>query len=194
MPEELDQSSDPFSMDRETRTFVLMVAGASVPVFMLGFNLGAFGTIFFNHYFAVWAVATTTLIASIVLRARWKPPLWGLAVLALPSVWMLADFFSGDDATSAGLFDAIYLISLLALPYLVYVVAKLISPDYFQLKGLRLRGGVVVIVLAVFGAGVFVGAQNQRFLTCEDFRLSGNDLPPNCASGEPKTQLWEPSP
>lgn len=196
-PEEQSKRTDPFSMDRTTRTFVLMVAGASIPVVMLGFNLGAFGAIFFDQFLAVWAVSTATLLTAVALRSRWRGPIWGLAILALPSLWIAIDLLYEPDTGSRwgqATLDALLVVSLLALPYLVYAITRLVSPEFFQLKGIWPKVGAVAVVLAMLGAGVLLGAQNPRYLTCEDFRLSGNDTPPNCAPGEPTTQLWKPSP
>lgn len=38
---------------------------------------------------------------------------------------------------------------------------------------------VIVLVIALLGYGV--GEFNGRFLSCNDFKVSGNDLPTNCA-------------
>jgi hypothetical protein len=192
-----DRDRDPLAMDRVSRTFVLMVAGASIPVFMVGFNLGAFGAIFFDHYLAIWAAATATLLAALLLRSRWRMPIWGLGVLALPTAWLALDFAYDPQTRSLVaevLTNALLVTSLLALPYLVYAIAKLLSPEFFELPGLWLKVGAVVVVAAMLGVGVLIGSQNPRFLTCEDFRVSGNDLPANCAEGDATTRLWEPSP
>lgn len=190
------QHRDPFSMDRTARTFVVMVAGGSIPAVMVGFNLGAFGAVFFDQFLAVWAISTATLLAALMLRSRWRLPIWGLAVLALPTAWVATDIVYDLDTGSAFgrvLMDTLLVVSLLAIPYLVYVIAKLISPEFFELRGFRLKVGAVVVGVALLAAGVLIGSQNQRILTCDDFRLSGNDLPANCAEGAPTTQLWEPS-
>lgn len=114
------KSTDP--MDPVARTFVVMLAGVSIPAFMLGFNFGAFGAVFFDQMLAVWALATVAFVASIVLRHRWRPPRWGMAVLALPTVWLVLAFVydTGSSGGAAELaVEATLVASVFTIPYLL---------------------------------------------------------------------------
>jgi len=41
---------------------------------------------------------------------------------------------------------------------------------------------LIVVVIAAIGYGV--GEENERFLTCDEFKVSGNDVPADCVDGE----------
>ncbi len=117
-----------------------------------------------------------------------------MAVLAIPTVWLVLAFFyetgsSGGAAEVA--VEATLVASVLTIPYLLYVIGSLIRPQFFELPDARLRAGAVLVILLVLGFGALIGWQNDRFLTCGDFRVSGNDLPENCAPGEPVTQVLD---
>jgi len=77
-------------MSASTRTYLLAVVGLSTVLWDLGFNLGAFGTIFFEKLFFVWVACTTILIGSLFVP-RTKRPFgpFGAVVMALPTLWLI---------------------------------------------------------------------------------------------------------
>jgi hypothetical protein len=68
------------------------------------------------------------------------------------------------------------------LPFIAWVLASAINPDFLQLpqpNRIAIFAALVVFALAGFG----MGARNDVFLNCDDFKIGGNDLPANCTSG-----------
>ena len=41
--------------------------------------------------------------------------------------------------------------------------------------------GVLAVVVVIGVAGWYIGSNNDRFLTCDDFKVAGSDQPENCA-------------
>jgi hypothetical protein len=72
-------------------------------------------------------------------------------------------------------------VALVSLPYGLYLLAATVTPGLGSVRGGRFVGGLVLIVAIVGVAAFLVGRHNDRFLTCDDFKVSGNDLPANCA-------------
>lgn len=60
---------------------------------------------------------------------------------------------------------------------------RLVAPDCFSIPNRRLKVMSVVIVLVIALIAYGIGEQNSRFLSCNEFKVSGNDLPADCADG-----------
>ena len=50
---------------------------------------------------------------------------------------------------------------------------------YFEL-GRRTQAAVVLTIAVIGACGLYVGANNDRFVTCRDFERSGDYQPENC--------------
>lgn len=165
---------------------LIAVPGATV-AFGLGFNLGAFDEIFFDAILAVWVIATLVLAASFFTRL--PPRHWaGRAVLLLPTLWLVMASLIDPIETSAldnAVFAVTIVITVITLPFIGWILISAINPDFVSLP--RHNRAAVMTAVAVFAvAGWLLGARNDAFLTCDDFKVSGNDLPANCVPG-PKT-------
>lgn len=173
-------------MDRtvsDRATLLISVAASSVG-FALGFNLGAFDVVFFDGLLTIWVTATIVLIASVVTAL---PPQnwWARIVLLIPTGWLILAWLSdpaGTDTASDVLFALTLATTLLCLPFLAWVLVSVINPDFLHLP-LGNKVAVVAAVLLFVLAGFGIGARNDVFLNCDDFKVSGNDLPTNCTSG-----------
>lgn len=166
----------------ERATLLITASSASV-AFMLAFNLGAFNTIFFDQLLTVWVLATIVLVGSLVSNL---PPQnwWGRALLVLPSGWILGAWWAGptaEDTAGNVVFGVTIAITLVSLPFIVWVMISAINPDFLQLPRSN-RITIIVAVLAFVAVGYAMGARNDFFLNCDDFKISGNDLPANCVS------------
>ena len=158
----------------------------SVAVWEITFNLGVFQTVFFEHGFTIWVASTAAFLASLFVRRPNDAPLltWrGRFVMLLPSVWLVVLLF--DDPTSQGeAADVVFWVTIavvvIALPYMLYVVVLVVTPDLIDLKERRLVYALAGIVLSIGVVGYGVGARNELFLSCHDFQVSGNDLPARC--------------
>jgi hypothetical protein len=166
---------------QERAALLILVPSASV-AFALAFNLGAFGVVFFDRILIVWVIATIVLGASFVSDL---PPdgFWGRVVLIIPSLWLALALFDAPD--QGGLIDdSLYAVAIavtvVCLPFIAWILISAINPEFLDLS----RAGKVTIVVTVIFfvmAGWALGYRNGTFLTCEDFKVSGNDLPVNCA-------------
>lgn len=162
------------------RSFVIMATGASLAAFDFGFDWGAFDNIDHRKIWAVWVLCTVAFVSSFLfgdseyrLGGRWR------LALAVPTLWLFADL---AWATSSQVVVTVLLLaSILALPFALYVLARLIAGDFFTLSR-QLRIALVATVLVVFCTGWYVGAGHDRFLTCTDFERAGEFVPDNCTS------------
>ena len=164
-------------------TLLITVTAASV-AFGIGFNMGAFDEIFFDALLTVWVIATIVLLGSALTDL--PPAGWpGRLVLLLPSGWLIAALVadpSGDDSASRALLGFTVAVTLVCLPFIAWILISAINPEFVDLpRPNRVAVLGAVVAFAIVGYGL--GARNDLFLTCDDFKVSGNDLPQNCTSG-----------
>ena len=172
----------------DTRIFVLSAIAMSVAVWQVTFNFGVYHTVFYEHVFTIWVASGVALIASFFIapikdkevRMSWR----GRFVLAAPTAWILVSL-SVERSIEAALSNDILLalgllVGLVSLPYTLYVVVLVVTPDLVQLESRKLKLGLVAIVLTVALLGFLVGRFNDYFLTCNDFLISGNAAPDRC--------------
>jgi hypothetical protein len=183
-------------VSEEMRTFLLSAIAMSVAAWNVAFFLGVFDTIFFDKVFAVWVAATTVFLGSFFIPdERLSLPFgWGgRVILALPTVWLLAALI--DDRNIEQAFtDGLVLWSsiatgLVSLPYLLYVGVILVTPGDRGLSSPRLLAALATIVVVIGALGFVIGRYNHVFLTCWDFRVSGNDVPHRCRAGPKAGQV-----
>jgi hypothetical protein len=166
------------------RATLLITVTAATVAFGLAFNVGAFDTVFFDVYLSVWVVATAVLVGSLVSEL---PPRdwWGRLLLLLPTAWIVAAWIGGPADADTGadvLFVLTIVVTVISLPFVAWVLVSVINPDFVELPG-RNRVAVLAGVLVFALVGYGLGARNDIFLNCDDFKVSGNDLPANCVSG-----------
>lgn len=166
-------------------TLLILVASASV-AFAIGFNYGAFGVIFFDQLLAIWVIATIVFVASIA--SSLPPNTWPRRlILLLPSLWVVSAWientFTFEDADRT-VFTLTVAVTLLAFPFVAWNLITVINTDFASLEGRR-----KILVVAATGlfllVGMGMGARNDMILTCDDFTVSGNDLPDNCVKVVP---------
>ena len=174
----------------EAKVFVISAIVLSTTVSYIAFWYGVFGTIFFDYLFYVWIAATAALLASLFIPQMETPPLklpWrGRFILALPTVWLVLSTFIDVEAyrpDSPGTW-VLWVITLasafLTLPYLLYVIIAAVVPDIDRLKHTKLRVTLLGIILAMAIAGFVIGKNHSLFLTCENFKVGGHDMPASC--------------
>jgi len=160
---------------------LLVTVGSATVAFMLGFNVGAFGIIFFDQLLLVWVIATIVLVASII--SDLPPNTWPRRlVLLLPTLWLLSAWVDSAQDVARGeriVFFLTLAVTVVALPFVAWILVTAINTDFAELP----RGNKLLVIAAVGIAivvGFGIGARNDFILTCDDFRISGNDLPANC--------------
>jgi len=175
-------------MSASIRTYLLTVVGLSTILWDLGFNLGAFGAIFFDKLFFVWVACTTILIGSLFVPSKKRPfgP-FGAVVLALPTIWLIMQVWENVSPIKTKIVDIdvvilliAIVVSTLSLPYVARILISVTVSESLSIQSRKLQMAVITIAMVAGLTGFFVGANNYLFLTCQDFKVSGNDLPANC--------------
>ena len=113
-------------------------------------------------------------------------------VLGLPIGWLLFRVMSPaiEHTRWYRIVDVLLIaVTVLSLPLILWAVARILAPDYFQLSSRRLRVTAISIVLLVACAGYLVGRYNHRVLICHDFVVAGDFTPPNC-DNRPAPEPW----
>jgi hypothetical protein len=70
-------------------------------------------------------------------------------------------------------------VTVVALPFVAWILVTTINTDFAELP----RNNKLLVMAAVGTAlvvGLGIGARNDFLLNCDDFKISGNDLPDNC--------------
>ena len=167
----------------EIRTFFLSTIAAALVAWDVAFNFGAFHTMFFARRHQVAVVLFVVVLGTFVLRRQVKINWWLLGVLSIPMFWIFFRLvFPVRDAGSAAsqIDGVLFIVVAMLFPMVLWIVLRLVAPDYFSIPNRRLKVMSLLIVLVIALIGYSVGEQNSRFLTCDEFKVSGNDLPANC--------------
>ena len=170
------------------RTLVVAAVALAYPVGQTGFELGAYGELFFDNKLAAWITVTATLMVLCVLPKQYLPvPRSHLWFLAVPSLWLLARFAIGVSSPGALVHPVLFAVGAvsfaLCVPYAIYLIARIANPNLADLRGTRLRLWLVAIAIIFFTAGYGIGKRNDLFLTCQELRISGAELPEYCLLG-----------
>ena len=166
------------------RAFFATTIGASLLVWDLAFSLGAYHTVFYYRLFQILVASTVLLIGALVLRRDVKVRPWMLALLAIPLLWLIsrvvAPFGRGSDANHV--VDLVLIgLTLASVPFTLWAVARILSPDYFELPARRLKTTAVAIIVLVGLTGFVVGQFNYDSTTCHDYVIAGDDEPATAA-------------
>jgi hypothetical protein len=170
----------------EIRTFFVSTIGAALVAWDIAFNFGAFHTVFFARRHQVAVLLFVVVLGTIVLRHQVSINWWLLGILSIPMFWIVfrMAFPTRDAGSTASRIDGMLFIFVVMLyPMVFWIVLRLVAPDYFSIPNRRLKVMSVVIVIVIAFLGYSVGEQNGRFLSCDEFKVSGNDLPADCADG-----------
>lgn len=141
---------------------------------------------FFARRHQIAVTLFVVVLGTIVLRREVKVNWWLLGLLSIPMLWVFLRlaFPARDPGSAASQVDRIlFIVVVMLYPMVFWIVLRLVSPEYFSIPNRRLKIMSVVIVIVIVFLGYAVGEQNSRFLSCNEFRVSGNDLPADCADG-----------
>lgn len=172
-------------LDPRARTFLICAIALAYPMGSAGFELGAFGQLFYVRKLTAWAMVTGALVALTLLPRSMAPvSRWHLVVLAIPSVWLflatVLRTYTGGTIEHPVLFSFGLLTYLVCLPYAVILVVEIVNPDLLNLEGWQPKAGLVLIAGLFVSLGYLGGARNDLFLSCEEFIIAGDEPPPNC--------------
>lgn len=157
----------------------------SVALWWPAFTLGAWGTLFFDQQLTVWAASVGALVV-VLLQRRGRPKVWKSLALLVPSLWLVLSFlpFNDEDPVSIAVDLLAVAVALLGLPATMWVLARVVWPELGENIG---WGGwmlVIGVVAAIGLASFLLGVNQEQFLTCADFTISGNSEPPGCVRGD----------
>ncbi len=165
------------------RVFFASTIGASLVVWEVAFDLGAYHTVFYSRLFQILVVSTVLLAGSLILRHQVRVRLWMRFVLAVPLLWLLERSVAplGHTSTAAKVLDDVMVgLVVASLPFTIWALVRILAPDFFDLHNRRLQVISVVIVVLIAVAGFLVGQFNYRFTTCHDYIVAGDNTPSNC--------------
>ena len=174
------------NIDAGIRSAILISVACAYFAWDLGFEFGVHGTIYFEKIFFVWSISLALLLIFIIIPKKQlpvPPPLWIAA--AIPTLWVLIGLSERAAADDIWIRHALTVIGLIAvlgcIPYLAVVIASVIYPDFVRMDRALPKVGISVVFATMVIIGYVVGVNHQRFLTCEDFELSGQYVPEDCS-------------
>ena len=176
------------TLNSRIKTFIITVVSSSLVIWDLTFNLGAYGVVFFDKIFASWVTASATLLGCLLLpKSRSPVSNFGLVIMAFPTISFFFLLVKDTVISHPILPPFIIFMSFISygfcLPYTIFVILYLTQKDLIQLpKQLLIR--LVIIIIVIGSISYLVGRYNYFFLSCSDFKVSGNDLPSNCRPGK----------
>lgn len=167
---------------RDLPVGVVMVGMAAV-VWWPAFTLGAWGEIFFDDLLAVWAASTAAFVFVLWERRPIGARLVRAFLLLLPTLWLVLSFVVDEDSTNLAviLVDlAAFFAVLLGVPFTLLVLVGIVWPDFATETRRRTKFLMGLVVFGVAVLAFVLGLNQARFLTCDDFTISGNSQPPGC--------------
>jgi len=161
------------------RTFVLLAAPGAIIAWQVSFEYGAFDTLDHQRVFSILVISAVVLAATFIAPDTGVvSSTWSRAILAVPLLTLLADMvLDTDSGTVSWVLDALV---VLTLPYVLWVVARLMGVEFFGLPR-REQVAAIALVVVIGVLGFYVGSNNERFLTCRDFERIGDYEPEGCA-------------
>ena len=179
---------DPRTLElrRRVRTLVIGTAGISVPLAGIAFNLGAYGAIFYHWILTLWALTTTTTVALLMLPGRERTVrLRNLLIMLVPTLTLVGELVArgllSELPVVRATFVTLFALALIvALPYTLYVIARIYDEDLLDLGGLRIKGILVTVAVLVGGTAFLAGHFHRHFVTCDDFLIAGDYVPEDC--------------
>ena len=179
------------NIDPAIRSIILITVAASYPAWGLGFEIGAYGRLFFDKLFVAWSISTALLVVMLFIpRSKLKVPKMAWYATVIPSLWLLMAlaFRAAPEVKMLG--QALTAIGFVAyavcFPYVIYMTVSLAYPELNQVNRLKPGLAVGAIIALLVLAGFFAGKNHSYFLTCEDFEITGSYVPENCARSRPR--------
>lgn len=171
-------------IDRKTKTVLTILFPVLLVVWNLGFDLGAFGTIFYRNVMTAWVFAVVTFVTLVYLKLSKKTEVKtsGIFVLLIPILWPLVDYVDQHVPNNYIhyfiLFD--YLLIVLTMGFAGYIFLKIVKYDIFD--PLTIYHKLTIFLAAVLFSflGYWVGHHHYLFFECGHFDISGEYVPENC--------------
>ena len=111
------------------------------------------------------------------------PTLW--VATAIPTLWLciaLINRVAPDEILFRHVMTILgFLAVLICFPYVAFVIVSVLYPEFTQIQERGAKYGVILIIVLMTLVGFLIGSNHYRFLTCEDFAISGQAVPDNCS-------------
>ena len=173
------------NIDPGVRAFILIAVAVAYPVWDLGFELGAFGTLFYEKVFVAWSISTVLFVVLLLIpREKFVVPRLAWFATLIPSLWLVLALtirvapdvkLLGQALTVTG-----FIAYLACFPYVIYMAVSVAYPDLLRITRRAPRIAMSAIIVGLVLAGFAAGRNHPHFLTCEDFEISGNFVPESC--------------
>lgn len=176
-------------LDGETSGFFIAAIATAPPIWTIAFNYGAYGTVFYNHLFVIWAASIAMFLAGLIAgksadgRRAFSGP--AALTLLLPSLWMVFDILSIESAAGWVTVASLVLMALtvlISVPYITYFLIMAVVLGVEKIQSPKFKLGLVAIAIVVACCGYWAGKNNFLIMTCEDFNVAGDTLPASCWS------------
>jgi hypothetical protein len=166
----------------------VLLVGMSVAAWWPAFTLGAWGTLFFDQELTVWAAATAAFFVVLFQPRPSRHRIGKALALLVPSLWLVLGFI--DDSSTQDLLTILVsllaiLVSIVGIPFTIWVLARIMWPEFGKDVSRRNLWLTIVVVVGITAISFGLGANQSRFLHCEDFTISGNSEPPGCVPASP---------
>jgi len=181
MTEQSAPSRDARQADPGLRRLAAITVATSLLVWWPAFTLGVYDKIFFEQLLGLWAAATAAFVVAVLLLGRRAQP--AVYSLLLPSVWVVLTWLIPGDRTSLGhdvLFWLGVAVTLAGFPAMVAIVLVMVVPGAESVRSARDNVVAIAAITLVVALSFSMGTQHRRLLTCDDFEISGNNLPTGC--------------
>ena len=166
--------------------FFIAAIVVAVAIWPTGFNLGAYGTIFYDELLEIWAISVAALLAGLLVdRKREKDVLSRLdaLLLSLPSLWLISTMLRFEDGGAFMRFlndMLMFATAFFSVPHIIRIVLPILMPEVAAVRGMRQTLNLALLTAVVAAASFTVGYRNDLFMSCADFQVAGNEQPTNC--------------
>jgi hypothetical protein len=165
------------------RGFFAIAAGGSLYAWDVAFEFGAHHAVFYHRRQQLLVLSLVVLFGGLIMRRQVPFPWWQLVVFGAPIlviILQLANPIRVIGPIAEDFSDVITVAYIVAAPVGLWIIARLLAPQFFTLPDRRAKVGVVAIMVAIAAIGFLVGKYNNQFLTCGDFQVAGEEQPANC--------------
>ena len=172
-------------IDPGVRAFILIVIAIAYPAWDVGFEIGAYGRLFFEKIFVAWSISTALFVVLLVIpKDKFRVPTVAWFATVIPSLWLVLalSICAAPDVKLLGYALTIsgFVAYLACFPYVIYMAISVAYPELLRVRQRKAQVSLAAIILGLVAAGFVVGKNQTHFLTCEDFEISGLYVPADC--------------
>ena len=153
-----------YSLQPPSRAVGVILVGMSIAVWWPAFTLGAWGTLFFEQVLTVWVAATAALAVVVTQRKGATHRIRRAIALLIPSLWLVLAIAIDPQDTGpwATVLDVLGgLVSLVGIPATIWVLVRIIWPEFAHDIPLSRRVIVGVTVIALAFASYQLGVDRK---------------------------------